>query len=273
MPPAHPSASGYIRRNFISTLPSRSITRERQQVTRHDTTPRFLVAGDTALVVEFGTTVEQAWIAAVQALDRAVAAAGLPGVVETVPSFRSLMVHYDPLVTSGKRLAETISALDGSAAAPADEARQWHLPCCYAAEFGPDLDHVAAATALTTADVIEAHAAAGFTVAMLGFLPGCPFLSGLDPRFDLPRRTEPRTRLAAGSVAVAQALSVIYPTDSPGGWHLIGNCPLPLFDPGRSPPALLAPGDAVRFRPIDAAEHARIRAARDYDPLRECLLQ
>ena len=239
-------------------------------VTQQDISPRFLAAGDTALVVDFGTTVDPALIAAVQALDRAVAAAKLPGVVETVPSFRSLMIHYDPLVTTGAALAEAVAALDRSATGPQQEVRHWSLPCCYAAEFGPDLDHVAQATGLDISAVIEAHAAAGFTVAMLGFLPGCPFLSGLDKRFDLPRRTEPRTRLAAGSVAVAQTLSVIYPTESPGGWHLIGNCPLPLFDPGRSPPALLAPGDQVRFRPVDAAEHARIRAARDYDPVREC---
>jgi len=240
-------------------------------VTPHDVAPRFLAAGDTALVIEFGTTVDPALIAAVQALDRAVAAAALPGVIETVPSFRSLMIHYDPLVTSAAALTDAVAALDRAAVAPAASGRSWQLPCCYAAEFGPDLDHVAAATGLSTEGVIAAHAAAAFTVAMLGFLPGCPFLSGLDPRFDLARRTEPRTRLAAGSVAVAQTLSVIYPTESPGGWHLIGNCPLPLFDPGRTPPTLLAPGDAVRFRAIDAAEHGRIRAAGDYDPVRECL--
>jgi inhibitor of KinA len=240
-------------------------------VTLQNLSPRFLAAGDTALVVEFGTVVDPALIGAVQALDRAIGAADLPGVLETVPSFRSLMVHYDPLITTSVALTEAIAALDLSATGPQQAVRHWSLPCCYAAEFGPDLDHVAQATGLAIASVIEAHAEAGFTVAMLGFLPGCPFLSGLDKRFDLPRRTEPRTRLAGGSVAVAQSLSVIYPTESPGGWHLIGNCPLRLFDPGRSPPALLAPGDQVRFRPIDTAEHARIRAAPDYDPLRECL--
>jgi inhibitor of KinA len=240
-------------------------------LTQPDISPRFLAAGDTALVVEFGTIVDPALIAAVQALDRAVAIARLPGVVETVPSFRSLMIHYDPLVTSSAALAEAIAGLERVETGPGEAVRHWSLPCCYAAEFGPDLDHVAEATGLDTGGIIEAHAATDFTVAMLGFLPGCPFLSGLDKRFDLPRRTEPRTRLAGGSVAVAQALSVIYPTESPGGWHLIGNCPLKLFDPGRSPPALLAPGDRVRFRPIDAAEHARIRAAEDYDPARECL--
>jgi inhibitor of KinA len=240
-------------------------------LTQKDISLRFLAAGDTALVVEFGTTVEPALIAAVQALDHAVAAAGLAGVVETVPSFRSLMIHYDPLVTSGAALIEAIAGLEHTATGPGEKVRYWSLPCCYAAEFAPDLRDVAEATGLDAAGVVEAHAAADFTVAVVGFLPGCPFLSGLDARFDLPRRTEPRTRLAAGSVAVAQALSVIYPAASPGGWHLIGNCPLPLFDASRMPPALLAPGDQVRFRQIDAAEHARIRTARDYDPVRECL--
>jgi KipI family sensor histidine kinase inhibitor len=113
-----------------------------------------------------------------------------------------------------------------------------------------------------------------FTVAVVGFLPGCPFLAGMEERFNLPRRTEPRTRVPAGSVAVAQKLSVIYPTESPGGWHLIGNCPLALFDASWDPPALLAPSDEVRFRPIEAAEHARIAAAcagGEYDPRRECV--
>lgn len=233
--------------------------------------PRFLAAGDTALVVEYGTAIEPALIAAVQALDRAVVAARLPGVVETVPSFRSLMVHYDPLATSAAALREQIAALDPAAAGPSAPARRWSLPCCYERDFAPDLDPVAQATGLAPDAVAAAHAGTEFTVAMLGFLPGCPFLAGLEPCFDLPRRTEPRTRLPGGSVAVARRLSVIYPTESPGGWHLIGNCPLRLFDPARPAPALLAPGDKVRFRPIDAAEHRRIREDAGFDPARECL--
>lgn len=262
---------GIPRRLFPDYTGSGSTVRRDLLPTQQDISPRFLAAGDTALVVEFGTEVDPALIAAVQALDHAVTAAALPGVIETVPSFRSLMVHYDPLVTSSAALIETIGGLEHAAAGPDQAARHWLLPCCYAADFGPDLDQIAAATGLSSEAVVEAHAAADFTVAVVGFLPGCPFLSGLGESFNLPRRTEPRTRLAAGSVGVAQALSVIYPAESPGGWHLIGNCPLPLFDPARSPPALLAPGDHVRFRSVGAAEHARIRAARDYDPVRECL--
>jgi inhibitor of KinA len=241
---------------------------EAERVTRQDTVPRFLPAGDTALVVEFGTTVDPALIATVQALDRAVAAAELPGVIETVPSFRSLMIHYDPLVTSAAALSAAVAALEPGAALASAPVRRWLLPCCYAEQFAPDLGPVAAATGLSPDAVIAEHCGTAFTVAMLGFLPGCPFLAGLGARFDLPRRVEPRIRVPAGAVAIAQKLSVIYPAESPGGWHLIGNCPVPLFDPNRAPPTLLAPGDIVRFRPIDRAEHDRIRAA-DGDPGRE----
>jgi KipI family sensor histidine kinase inhibitor len=236
--------------------------------------PKFLAAGDTALVVEYGEIIDPALIAAVQRLDRRLAAARLPGIVETVPSFRSLMVHYDPLATSRADLVAALEALgDGGSDEVTAAGRSWRLPACYEGDFAPDLADVAAATGLAAAEVTETHASNAFSVAVVGFLPGCPFLAELPAAFDLPRRTEPRTRVPAGSVAVAQKLSVIYPTESPGGWHLIGNCPVPLFDAGWEVPALLAPADTVRFRPIDAAEHARILAAAragEYDPRREC---
>jgi KipI family sensor histidine kinase inhibitor len=236
--------------------------------------PRFLAAGDAALVVEYGETIDAGLIAAVQALDRRLGAARLPGVIETVPSFRSLMVHYDPLATTRAALIAAIRTIEPEApAAAAEPGRSWVLPVCYEPAFAPDLADVAQATGLTPDAVTASHAANRFTVAVLGFLPGCPFLAELPTAFDLPRRTAPRTRVPAGSVAVAQRLSVIYPAESPGGWHLIGNCPAPLFDARWDPPALLAPADAVRIRPIDANEHGRILAATrrgDYDPRQEC---
>ena len=236
--------------------------------------PKFLAAGDAALVIEYGEIIDAALIDAVQLLDRRLAAADLHGVVETVPSFRSLMVHYDPLATGSAELIAAIEALDtGTVAARSEAGRNWVLPVCYDAPFAPDLGDVAAATVLSSDAVTTTHAANPFTVAVVGFLPGCPFMAELPAAFDLSRRTTPRTRVPAGSVAVAQKLSVIYPAESPGGWHLIGNCPIPLFNARWERPALLAPADAVHFKPIDAAEHARIlAAARDgsYDPRREC---
>lgn len=236
--------------------------------------PKFLAAGDAALVVEYGEIIDAALIDAVQQLDRRLAVAALPGIVETVPSFRSLMVHYDPLVTSRADLITAIQALDpGAPVTGVEPPRRWILPVCYDAGFAPDLAHVATATGLDADAVTATHAANPFTVAVVGFLPGCPFMAELPAAFNLPRRTAPRTRVPAGSVAVAQKLSTIYPAESPGGWHLIGNSPIPLFDARWERPALLAPADAVRFRPIDAAEHARILAAArrgEYDPRREC---
>ena len=236
--------------------------------------PRFLAAGDAALVVEYGEVIDAALIAAVQRLDRRLAEARLSGVTETVPSFRSLMVHYDPLATSRAALIEAIEALDlGASDEVVAPGRTWNLPVCYDEQFAPDLSDVAAATGLAPDAVTAAHAATAFSVAVVGFLPGCPFMAELPAVFDLPRRTAPRTRVPAGSVAIAQKLSVIYPTESPGGWHLIGNCPVPLFDARWEAPALLAPADIVRIHPIAASEHGRILAAAqrgDYDPRREC---
>jgi inhibitor of KinA len=219
---------------------------------------RFLAAGDTALVVEYGAIIDSALIAQVQALDRAVAAAGLPGVIETVPSFRSLLIQYDPLTTGHDAVAAAVAAIDIQPYLASSAGARWELPCAFGGELGPDLSAVAAATGMALADLIDAFCATEFIVGMIGFLPGCPYLVGLDESFDLPRRSEPRLRVAPGSVAVAQRLSVIYPAASPGGWHLIGNCPQRLFDPENPRPALLAPGDAVRFHQIDAATHRRL---------------
>ncbi|MDE2055050.1 MAG: 5-oxoprolinase subunit PxpB, partial [Xanthomonadaceae bacterium] len=136
------------------------------------------------------------------------------------------------------------------------------IPLCYGGEYGPDLDAVAVHARLPRGDVIARHTATEYAVAMLGFAPGFPYLLGLDPALQVPRRTTPRTRVPAGSVAIGGAQTGIYPRELPGGWHLIGRTPLALFDPAREPPCLLAPGDRVRFRAIEADEFARL-AERD----------
>jgi KipI family sensor histidine kinase inhibitor len=127
------------------------------------------------------------------------------------------------------------------------------IPVCYGGDFGPDLDALASHAKLTAADVIARHTAATYTVAMLGFAPGFPYLFGLDPALEMPRRASPRTRVPAGSVAIGGAQTGIYPSELPGGWQLIGRTPLALFDAQRDPPSLLMPGDRVRFVAIDAA--------------------
>ena len=222
---------------------------------------RFLSVGDRALVVEFGDAIDRGLSREVLRLDRVLRAALPAGVVETVPTFRSLMVHYDPLSTSRADLEHAITGLlDRDESADAN-ARLWHIPVCYEGEFAPDLAEVARLTELPPSEVVALHSGARYHVYMLGFLPGFPYLGDLPAGLALPRRADPRVRVPAGSIAIATTLTAIYPYQSPGGWHLIGATPIRLFDPARTPPALLMPGDAVQFEPIDPAAFAGIRRA------------
>ena len=222
---------------------------------------RFLSAGDQALVVEFGDRVDPALSEAVLRLDARLRAQPPKGVVETVPTFRSLTLYYDPLVTGRREVEERVRALIGRQRRGRRAARLWRLPICYEEPFAPDLEEVARRLGLAPAEVAERHSAPRYRVYMIGFLPGFPYMGDLPAELALPRRADPRVKVPAGSVAIATNLSAIYPYESPGGWHLIGATPVRLFDPARSPPALLAPGDAVSFAPIDAAEFGAVRQA------------
>lgn len=224
-------------------------------------TVRFLPGGDTALIVEFGDHIERALSDRVLWLSDRIRALALEGVVETVPTFRSLAVHYDPRATSAQNLVPAIEALLHEPPGASLPGRLWHVPVCYDERCGPDLADVAARTGLTTEQVAALHAGTQFHVYMVGFLPGLPYMGDLPPELVLPRRKDPRVRVPAGSVAIAMAQSVIYPLESPGGWHLIGATPVRLFDPGWASPALLAPGDAVRFEPVDWDEFGALERA------------
>jgi len=222
---------------------------------------RFLSVGDRALTVEFGDAIDRALSREVLRLDRVLRAAPPAGIVETVPTFRSLMVHYDPLSTSRADLEHVITGLlDRDEGADAN-ARLWRIPVCYEDEFAPDLAEVARLTGLAPGNVVALHSGARYHVYMLGFLPGFPYLGDLPATLALPRRADPRVRVPAGSIAIATTLTAIYPYQSPGGWHLIGATPIRCFDAARTPPALLAAGDAVLFEPIDADAFAVIRRA------------
>ena len=231
--------------------------------------PRFLPSGDTALVVEFGDRIDRGLSAAVIGLAERIRVADLDGVTETVPTFRSLLVHYDPLATSAERLTGQISGLiagliGGRAAAPAS-GRLWRIPACHEAEFAPDLAEVAATAGLTPDEVIALHGATRYHVYMVGFVAGFPYLGDLPEALRLPRRETPRVKVPAGSVAIAGGLTAVYPYESPGGWHLSGRTPAPLFDPCAEPPALLRPGDGVLFKPIPKAEFDRIARAVEHE--------
>ncbi|MCB1955740.1 MAG: 5-oxoprolinase subunit PxpB [Rhodocyclaceae bacterium] len=227
---------------------------------------RLLDCGEGAVTIEFGDRIDEALAAQAAglatALRHAVQQRRLEGVIEVVPTFRSVTVIFDPLRLDPADLAQQLPALLASQEAGTRErVRIWRIPVCYGGSFGPDLEAIAERLDWRHEAVVEAHCQADYRVAMLGFQPGFAFMTGLPSALQLPRRSEPRVRVPAGSVAIATALTAIYPWESPGGWHLIGRCPLPLFAVDADPPALLAPGDRVRFLPIDAQEFAALESA------------
>lgn len=221
---------------------------------------RFLPVGDAAFAIEFGDRIDPALNALVHCTAALLGEMALEGLVETVPTFRSLLVHYDPRRTSAATLQNRITGLDLGETVTSAPARIWQIPVLYGGEAGPDCAEVAAATSLSEAEMIERHSSTVYRVYVQGFLPGFAYLGDLPAELDLPRLTTPRVRVPAGSVAIAQRMTGIYPVESPGGWRLLGNTPVRLFDAGNTPPTLFTPGDGVRFVPVSVAEHARIRA-------------
>jgi inhibitor of KinA len=217
--------------------------------------PRLLPLGDCAFTVEFGRLIEPATQARVfglaAALEAARAAGNLPGVIEWVPTFCGVTVHFDPDLADTGALASSLLSLAGEARGHHGTGRLWTVPVCFDPDCGPDLDTVATTRGLDPQEVIERFVASEFTVCMLGFLPGFPYLSGLPAELEMPRLATPRSRVPAGSVAIAGRMAAIYPWDSPGGWRLLGRTPLRLFDASRAErPALFAPGDRIRWQVV-----------------------
>jgi KipI family sensor histidine kinase inhibitor len=206
--------------------------------------------GDSAVTISFGTERSAELLQRIQATARALEAAQIPHVEDIVPAYLALTVFYDPLnATYGEMSAKLVDACAGPMATsrPAVESRDHVIPVRY---DGVDLEAVATATALSPAEVIARHTARKYSVDLLGFVPGFAYLSELDKSLQLPRRAEPRPRVSAGSVAIAVTQTAVYPLDTPGGWHIIGHTATTMFDPTRDPPALLRPGDTVRFESV-----------------------
>ncbi len=216
---------------------------------------RWTLLGDSAVLLSPPRP------AAIGALAKIIERARPPGFVECVPAFDSIAICFDPLRSTPAELMASLSkalARGASAKADAKSRREITIPVCYGGDFGPDLPEVAARAVLETALVIKLHAARRYTVRAIGFMPGFPYLSGLDARLHIPRRATPRTQIPAGSVGIGGAQTGVYPLASPGGWNLIGRTPLALFHPSDvHRPTLLTPGDLVCFKPISREEFAR----------------
>lgn len=222
---------------------------------------RIRPAGEAALLIELGEAIGRETYLRVQAADRALRRAAIPGLIETVPAYASLTVYFDPEKASFGEMRLRVEALLGSAREEdAPDGGTVRIPVLYGGEWGPDLAEVARRCGLSPREVIRRHAAGRYLVHMLGFTPGFPYLGGMDERLSTPRREAPRTRIPAGSVGIAGGQTGVYPIDSPGGWQIIGRTPLRLFDPGRASPFLLDAGQTLRFRPIGEREYRRIAA-------------
>jgi len=217
---------------------------------------RLVPCGDRALLCCLGDDLDDATNRRVHGLARALKGVH-PAVVEVTPGFHTVLVEYDPVRIRLEHLTALVEeAAAGAPAADGEEGREVEIPVVYGGEYGPDLEAVAAHAGLPAAEVVARHAGRTYRVCCLGFSPGFPYLGELDPALATPRLSDPRVRVPGGSVGIGGVHTGIYPAASPGGWRLIGRTPVRLFDPGRTPPALLQPGDRVRFVPIDAEEFA-----------------
>ena len=222
--------------------------------------------GDSAVVVSFEPRIDPVISGRCVAIADAVRTARLVGVRDVVEGYATVTVHLDPVQVTTKGVAESIRQIvDTAPAASAGEqrtTRETDLPVCYGGRHGPDLADVAAFGQCTEADVIRRHTEVTYRVYMLGFLPGFAYLGTVDARIAAPRRQTPRVKVLAGSVGIAGPQTGVYPSESPGGWQIIGRCPVRLCDWAQEPPFLLRAGDCVRFEPIDEVTYERLQAGR-----------
>ena len=226
--------------------------------------PRFLPCGDRALSVELGEEITRDINARILALEYLLQQKRVPGVGETVPSYRALLVYYDPLVVGYEELTATLRGLLAEARPEVlPPVRTVELPCCYGGELGFELEAAAAKLGLPPGEVARLHAEADYYVYFVGFTPGLPYMTGMPERLTIPRLTNPRLKTPPGSVSIGGVQCCIYSVESPGGFWVLGRTPVRLYDPSAPDPILLRAGDHVRFRPIDRAEYDAIAALVD----------
>jgi inhibitor of KinA len=226
--------------------------------------PRFLPCGDRALSVELGDEITRAINARILALEYLLQQRRVPGVGETVPSYRALLLYYDPLVVSYEALTATLRGLLTEARPEVlPPVRTVELPCCYGGELGFELEAAATKLGLLPEEMARLHAAADYYVYFVGFTPGLPYMTGMPERLTIPRLTNPRLKTPPGSVSIGGVQCCIYSVESPGGFWVLGRTPVRLYDPTAADPILLRAGDHVRFCPVDRAEYDAIAAEVD----------
>jgi KipI family sensor histidine kinase inhibitor len=224
----------------------------------HSDRCRILANGDAALVVEFGDRIDLGPNERVLSLADRIANVPIEGIVETVPTFRSLMISFDPSLIAFHALGRHVLALLADIGASRRPGRLWRLPVCYDPEVAPDLSDAALRTGLSTEAFVGRHCGMIHHVYMLGFLPDQPYLGDLPDELALSRRATPRMKVVAGSVGVAQRMTCVFPKETPCGLNIIGRTPVVLWDHRRRDAALLKPGDCVAFEEVGIAEFGRL---------------
>ena len=214
---------------------------------------RLLDAGERALVVEFGSTVDPEINGKVLALDAALNAAKVKGVRETVPTYRSLMIHYDPLVISRAALVEKVATIESAHIPAPKPGARWTLPCCYDPAIAEDIRQVEELTGLDWRNIVGLHSGATYRVYMYGFAPGFCYLGGLPPELSVSRRTTIRPPTPENVVLIGGGLSLVATISMPTGWYVIGRTPERMYAPARARPFLVEVGDEMRFDPVDRA--------------------
>jgi 5-oxoprolinase (ATP-hydrolysing) subunit B len=218
--------------------------------------PRLLPSGDSAITVEFGRNINAAANRRVLALDRELASAPIAGVTETVPTYRSLLVHYDPVQIAFEALGEQLLGLAERPVPAATRTRRWRIPVTYGGEHGIDLEDVAKTLQTTPDDIVARHVAGDYRVAMIGFTPGWSYLSGLEKFLHMPRRQDPRLLTPAGTISIGGVQTGVQCLAGPSGWHLLGQTAVRTYQLHRDPIFLLEPGDNVTFVSVDAKTFA-----------------
>ena len=220
---------------------------------------RFLLTGDTSVSVEFGNQISETINHDIRAYKIALEKAQVPGVVELVPTYRSLMVHYDPSLISYGLLQEKLESLLGEMGhITIPPSPVLEIPVLYGGEMGPDLAFVAEHAGISEKEVIDIHTPTEYLIYMLGFTPGFTYLGGMSDKIATPRLKQPRVKIPAGSVGIAGTQTGVYPIDSPGGWQLIGRTPVKMYDPDRETPILPEAGQYMKFYSIDQAAYDAI---------------
>ena len=220
---------------------------------------RYLVAGDSAVCVEFGNEISPEINKKIRAFKIAVEKSDIPGIVETVPTYRSLLVHYHPEVIGFQALTEEFDKLMGSLSSiPIPPPTVIEIPDFYGGEMGADIENVAEHNHKTVEEVIKIHTSEEYLIYMIGFIAGFPYLGGMSKEIATPRLKSPRVKIEGGSVGIAGEQTGIYPVASPGGWQLIGRTPLKLYDADREKPVLLEAGQYIKFAAVTEEEYKKI---------------